>query len=234
MDTTTAIEARCARLEQALERQTVELRHAREEMTAARRATQDARLDTISRLVAAAECKDHETAAHIERIGRYAKVIARTLNLSRDQVATIGAAAPMHDVGKLSIPDAILQKTSPLTPAEWEIMKQHTVMGARMLEGSSSPLLKTGAVIALSHHERWDGTGYPTGLAGEEIPLEARICAVADVFDALSSDRRYREGLPNDSVFEILESLRGRQFDPRVLDAFFASRSEIEGLQAAA
>jgi putative two-component system response regulator len=201
-------------------------------MAAARRATHAARLDTIDRLVAAAEEKDHDTAAHIERIGQYSEVIARALALPEEQVATIRAAAPMHDVGKLGVPDAILKKTTPLTVPEWEIMKQHTVIGARMLEGSPSPLLMAGAAIALSHHERWDGAGYPHGIAGEKIPLEARICSVADVFDALSSNRRYREALPDDMVCEMMASQRGRQFDPRVLDAFLECRSEIQALHS--
>jgi putative two-component system response regulator len=225
-------EERCARLERALAHTSRELQHARREMAAERLATRSARLDTIRHLVAAAECRDGETAAHIERIGHYSEVIARALGLPADHVASIAAAAPMHDVGKLGVPDSILLKSSPLTPGEREIMKQHTVVGARILEGSSSPLLRSGAAIALSHHERWDGAGYPFGLAGEAIPLEARICAVADVFDALSSDRRYREALPLETVFDMLGSQRGRHFDPRVLDAFLACRAEVEAVYA--
>jgi putative two-component system response regulator len=185
-------------------------------------------------LLAAAESRDEETAHHIERIGRYSGVIARALRLPAEQVATIEAAAPMHDVGKLGVPDSILKKTSPLTASEWVIMQQHTVIGARMLQGSPSPLLQTGAAIALAHHERWDGTGYPFRFSGEAIPLEARICSVADVYDALSSDRRYREALPNETVLQMMESQRGRQFDPQVLDAFLGCHAEIEALRAAA
>ncbi|MBI4503743.1 MAG: HD domain-containing protein [Gemmatimonadetes bacterium] len=225
-------EERCVHLEQALAQTTRELQRARREMAAERRATRSARLDTIRHLVAAAECRDGETAAHIERIGHYSEVIARALAMPVDQVATIAASAPMHDVGKLGVPDSILLKSSPLTPAEREIMKQHTVIGARILEGSSSPLLRSGAMIALAHHERWDGAGYPFGLAGDAIPLEARICAVADVFDALSSDRRYREALPLETVFEMMASQRGRHFDPRVLDALLGCRTEVEAVHA--
>ena len=225
-----AIEARSERLERLLQKRTVELRRAKLEMAAARRATHAANLDTIDRLVAAAESKDHDTAAHIGRIGQYSEVIARTMKLAPAVVATVRAAAPMHDVGKLGVPDEILKKTSPLNDAEWEIMKQHTVIGARMLEGSPSPLLQTGAAIALSHHEHWDGAGYPFGIEGGTIPIEARICSVADVYDALSSNRRYREALPSETVLEMMESQRGRQFDPQVLDAFLASRQEIEAI----
>jgi putative two-component system response regulator len=222
-----AIEARCARLERALEKRNRELRQAREDMTAAR-------LDTIDRLVAAAESKDHETAAHIERIGLYSEVIAQALELPSDQVSSIRATAPMHDVGKLGIPDDILKKTTPLSADEWDVMKQHTVIGARMLRGSPSPLLQTGASIALAHHERWDGAGYPYGISREEIPLEARICSVADVFDALSSTRRYREALPTATVLDMMASQRGKHFDPRVLDAFLGCQSDIEAIHARA
>jgi putative two-component system response regulator len=231
-DAAAAIEARCARLERVLEQRTGELRRAQLEVAAARRATHAARLETIDRLVAAAEEKDHETAAHIDRIGQYSEVIAQALDLSGDLVATIRAAAPMHDVGKLGVPDAVLKKTTPLTDAEWGIMRQHTVIGARMLEGSDSPLLQAGASIALAHHERWDGAGYPYGLSGDSIPLEARICAVADVYDALSSNRRYREALPNETVLEMMASQRGRHFDPNVLDAFLDSRERIDAIQS--
>ena len=138
----------------------------------------------------------------------------------------------MHDVGKLGIPDSILLKSTPLTPSERDIMKQHTVIGARILEGSSSPLLRSGAIIALAHHERFDGAGYPHGLAGRAIALEARICAVADVFDALSSDRRYREALPLETVFDMMATQRGRQFDPQVFDAFLSCRPQVEAIHA--
>jgi putative two-component system response regulator len=201
-------------------------------MAGERRATRSARLDTIRHLVAAAECRDGETGAHIERIGHYSELIAQTLDLSPERVAAIRAVAPMHDVGKVGVPDSILFKSSPLTRAERETMKQHTVIGARILEGSSSPLLRSGAMIALAHHERWDGSGYPFGLSGEAIPLEARICAVADVFDALSSERRYREALPLDIVFDMLASQRGRHFDPRVLDAFLSRRADVEAIHS--
>ncbi|MBI4420920.1 MAG: HD domain-containing protein [Gemmatimonadetes bacterium] len=227
-----AIRRRSARLEKVVERRTGELRRMQEEMAAARQATQAAHLDTIRRLVAAAEYKDRDTAAHIERIGHYSELIARVLDLPADEVDTIRDAAPMHDVGKIGVPDAILLKPGTLEPSEWEIMKQHTTIGARILEGSPSRLLRTGAVIALSHHERWDGAGYPNRVAGEEIPLVGRICSVADVFDALTSDRHYRDALPNDTVFEMMAAQRGGQFDPRVLDAFVTRRADVEAIQA--
>lgn len=230
--TRTDADERIARLERALAQTTRELRRTRDAMAAERQATASARLDTIRHLVAAAECRDGETAAHIERIGHYSEIIAAALGLPADQVAAIRAVAPMHDVGKLGIPDSILLKTSPLTRSEREVMKQHTVNGARILEGSSSPLLRSGATIALAHHERFDGAGYPFGLAGTAIPLEARICAVADVFDALSSDRRYREALAPETVFEMMASQRGRHFDPAVFDAFLSSRPEVEAIHA--
>ncbi len=231
MDTNTLIrnatadaDSRCRRLERALAERNRELSRLRAQVTIAHH-------DTIERLIAAAQCRDRDTGEHIERIGRYSGIIARRLGLSDDAIEVLTAAAPMHDVGKLAIPDAILKKTSALTSAERLVMEQHTVIGSRMLQGSDSPLLQVGATIALAHHERWDGSGYPYRLAGDAIPLEARICAVADVYDALSTNRRYREALPRKTVLGMMQSRRGRHFDPGVLDAFLGCRTEIEHLR---
>ena len=218
-------------LERTVEKRTVALRRALEEMATAQRHTHDAHLDTIRRLVIAAEYKDRDTAAHIERIGRFSEVIARTVKLSPGQIETIRHAAPMHDVGKIGIPDAILLKPAKLTPDEWEIMQRHTVMGARMLHGSPSEVLQAGEQIALSHHEKWDGSGYPNGLRGNAIPLGGRICAVADVFDALTSNRHYRDALPNETVYDMIEAQAERHFDPEIVAAFLASKPEVEEIQ---
>ena len=137
----------------------------------------------------------------------------------------------MHDVGKIGTPDAVLLNPRKLDAEEWEIMKKHTVIGARILHGSPSPVLLAGEAIALSHHERWDGSGYPTGVSGEDIPLAGRICAVADVFDALSSNRHYRDALPNETVWEMIEAERGHHFDPCVLDVFLGCRDAVETIQ---
>ena len=179
----------------------------------------------------AAECKDWDTAAHSERIGRYCELLARGIGLSPGRVDLIRHASPMHDVGKIGIPDAILLKPGQLTDEEWEIMKRHAAIGARILHGSPSKVLQTGEVIALSHHEKWDGTGYPGGLRDEEIPIEGRICAVADVFDAMTSNRHYRDALPVEAVYEMMKAQRGRHFDPDVLDAFLDLHHDVEAIQ---
>jgi putative two-component system response regulator len=135
--------------------------------------------------------------------------------------------AIMHDVGKLGIPDSIMLKPAPLTPEETAIMQTHTTIGARLLADSASPLLAAGAVIALSHHEKWDGTGYPNGLKGDEIPLFGRICAIADVFDALVSERPYKKSMTVDQAIEFMQAQRDKHFDGRLLDIFIASRNEL-------
>jgi putative two-component system response regulator len=137
----------------------------------------------------------------------------------------------MHDVGKIGIPDSILVKSGKLDSVEQEVMQQHTVIGAHLLHGSPSELLQMGETIAISHHERWDGAGYPEGLAGDAIPLVGRICAVADVFDALTSDRPYRAAVPNATVYEMMAAESGRHFDPAVLTAFLAQRARVEAIQ---
>ncbi len=139
----------------------------------------------------------------------------------------------MHDVGKIGIPDAILLKPGRLDPDEWAVMQEHTVIGARILSGSSSDVLRAGEVIAISHHERWDGSGYPLGLAGESIPLLGRVCAVADVFDALTSDRPYRTRLAPDQAMEIMMEGRGTHFDPHVLDVFLDVATQFVAVRQA-
>jgi putative two-component system response regulator len=140
-------------------------------------------------------------------------------------------ASPMHDIGKIGIPDAILLKPGPLDPAEWEVMKTHTEIGAKILDSSSSNYLAAGRSIALAHHEKWDGSGYPAGLAGEDIPLFGRICAIADVFDALTSKRPYKEPYPNEKALEIMREGRGTHFQPELLDLFFDNFAMVEEIQ---
>ncbi len=164
-------------------------------------------------------------------MSNYCAIIARVLHLPPGEVEVILHASPMHDVGKIGIADAILLKPGKLDNDEWDIMKQHTTMGGRILSGSSSDLLLAGEVIALSHHEKWDGSGYPKGLAGEDIPLFGRICAVADVFDALISERPYKKAFSNEKAYEILREGRGTQFDPKVLDAFFKRLDKVVAIQ---
>lgn len=186
-----------------------------------------ASLETIHRLSRAAEYKDEDTGAHIIRMSRYAAAIASEIGLNKKTVETIFYAAPMHDVGKIGIPDRILLKAGRLSPEEWEIMKQHTIIGARILEGSSTGFIKLAEIIALTHHEKWDGTGYPRGLKGSQIPLAGRIAALADVFDALTSKRPYKKPLSIEESLEIIREESGKHFDPRLVKAFLNIKDEI-------
>jgi putative two-component system response regulator len=181
---------------------------------------EQARLEILERLALAAEYRDDDTQEHAWRIGRSCALLAVELGLPDAEVELIRRAAPLHDIGKIGIPDAILLKPGKLTDAEFEVMKTHTTIGAEILSGSHSPLLRLAERIALTHHERWDGRGYPGGLIGEEIPLVGRIVAVADVFDALTHQRPYKQAWPvGQAVAEILGQA-GRQFDPSAVEAF--------------
>jgi putative two-component system response regulator len=184
-------------------------------------------LETIYRLSRAAEFRDEETSAHLKRMSRYSAVVAENLGLNNRTVESILCAAPMHDVGKIGIPDHILLKPGKLDDDEWRIMKQHTVIGARILEGSDTGFIKLAQIIAYTHHERWNGKGYPEGIAGRAIPLVGRIVAIADVFDALTSRRPYKEPFPVERAFKIIKEERGEHFDPEVVDAFFSGQDEI-------
>ena len=186
-----------------------------------------ASLDTIHRLSKAAEYKDEDTGAHILRMSNYSATVARKMGLDEETVESILYAAPMHDIGKIGTPDRILLKPGKLDADEWEIMKQHVVNGGRILEGSDAGFINLGEVIALSHHEKWDGAGYPQGLIGEKIPLPGRIVAIADVFDALTSKRPYKEPFSIEKSFDIIKDSRENHFDPAVVDAFFEVEDEI-------
>jgi len=186
-----------------------------------------ASLETLYRLARAAEYKDKDTGGHIQRVAHCAAAIARQMGLDDAMVENVFHAAPMHDVGKIGIPDHILLKPAALGPDEWEVMKLHTTIGGGILAGSASEFVRLGETVAMSHHENWDGTGYPRGLWGTEIPLAGRIVAVADVFDALTSRRPYKAALPVDKSLEIMKDGRGKHFDPEVVDAFFAVQEKI-------
>jgi CHASE2 domain-containing sensor protein len=179
----------------------------------------EAQFEIVRRLAQAAESRD-ETGQHIERISRMCGQLARAAGLSDTEAELIGEAAALHDVGKIGIPDAVLLKPGKLDAAEWDIMRKHPTIGAKMLENSASPLIQRAETIALTHHERWNGAGYPAGLAGMDIPLEGRICAVCDVFDALLSPRCYKPAWPLEEVLAELEGQRGEQFDPELVDVF--------------
>jgi putative two-component system response regulator len=220
-----------AKLEVTVEQRTHALREALQEMTEARRQIQRAHLDTIKRLTVAAEFKDHDTGAHIERIGLYAKVVAESVGMSPGEIETVRHAAPLHDVGKLGIPDQVLLKPGKLDEAEWVVMRRHTTLGADLLSDSESDIIRMGQIIARSHHERWDGTGYPDRIAGEDIPVAARICAVVDYFDALTMDRPYRAAVAQDVVLGMMRDAAGAHFDPDVLWAFFDRLPDIRSIR---
>ncbi|MGA7705809.1 MAG: HD domain-containing phosphohydrolase [Solirubrobacteraceae bacterium] len=179
-----------------------------------------AQAETVRRLSMAVEFRDEDTGAHIERIGRFSTLLAEAIGMSPEFCRRIGHAAPLHDVGKVAIPDAILLKPGPLTAEERTIVETHAEEGHRLLRGSSSSILDMGATIALSHHERWDGDGYPRGLSAENIPIEGRIVAIADVFDALTSHRVYRRAFSVEKAVEMMLDQADRHFDPVLLHKF--------------
>jgi putative two-component system response regulator len=181
---------------------------------------EQARLEVLDRLALAAEYRDDDTQQHAWRIGRSSALIAEALGLCEVQVELIRRAAPLHDIGKIGIPDAILLKPGRLGEEELRLMRTHTTIGAEILSGSRSPLLVMAEQIALTHHERWDGDGYPRGLSGDQIPLPGRIVAVADVFDALSHARPYKPAWPVEQVVAEILRQNGTQFDPGVIEAF--------------
>ncbi len=180
----------------------------------------DAHLETVFRLGVAAEYRDKETANHIRRVCEYSRIVGERSGLDQEGLEVLYWAAAMHDVGKLGVPDAILHKPDALTSEERRVMQYHTLIGAKILEGAGCDLLQAAQVVALTHHERFDGTGYPQGIRGEEIPLFGRIVALADVFDALSSRRVYKAAFPEEKVLCILKEESGAHFDPRLVDNF--------------
>ena len=180
-------------------------------------------LAVADRLALAAELRDYGRGAHTHRVGRTAAAIAAALGLPDDEVRIIRRAAPLHDLGKIGVPEAILLKPGALTLDEWDVLKTHTTLGAAILSGSDNPVLQVAEEIALYHHENWDGTGYTPGLAGEEIPLPGRIAALADVFDALIHDRPYKKAWSVDEAVQWITEQKGGKFDPAVVDAFLAT-----------
>ena len=224
-------------VENALRRRELEIEHRNQEAvlthrvrkaTDALRRTQE---EVALRLIAASEYRDNETGSHIRRLGLYAAEMAKELGWSVSRVEQIRAAAPMHDIGKIGIPDAILQKPESLTPDEWKVMQTHAEIGQRILSGTDIPLLDMAAQIAGGHHERWNGGGYPSGLKGELIPLSARIVAVADVYDALTHARCYKPAWPEDKATELIQARAGEHFDPDLVVLFMDNLSVMREIR---
>ncbi len=219
-------------LEGQVRQRTAELRGTLDELKKANDLVARGYIDTIFRLAVVSEYKDEDTGRHIKRISYYSKELASALGMDADFTEGIFHASIMHDIGKVAIPDTILLKPGALTPEEWETMKSHTVTGARILSGSDSPYLKMAETIAGSHHERWDGSGYPSGLSGEAIALAARITNIADQYDALRTLRPYKPALSHPETFRIITKGDGRtmpgHFDPGILQAFSAHAGRLE------
>ncbi len=214
-------------LEREVAKQTQELKQASFKIAEAHSKLRDASLETIFRLARAAEYKDEDTGNHIISMSRISALLAAKLGFNEVAVERILYAPPMHDIGKIGIPDRILLKNGPLNDEEWGLMRMHTVFGGQILEGSDIGFLRLGEVIALTHHEKWDGSGYPKGLSGRQIPLAGRIVAVADVFDALMSKRPYKPALTIEQTVDIIKAGRGSHFDPVVVDTFLEHLTEI-------
>ena len=191
------------------------------------RQLQEAYHDTIQKLVLAAEFKDQDTGAHISRMCAYSAILAEQCGLPKNDVQNLFYAAPMHDVGKIGIPDHIIMKPARLTAGEMAVMKQHTLIGSKILADSEADILKLAREIALWHHEKWNGTGYPHGLKRTKIPIMCRIVAVSDVFDALTSRRPYKKAFSVDESCSIIKNESGRHFDPDITDVFFRTVDRI-------
>jgi len=201
------------------------------ELKAAHQELQDSFLDTIHRLALAAEYKDEETGNHIARMSRYSAAIAEKLDFSEKQVKNVLYASPLHDLGKIGIPDSILLKQGKLTDEEFAVMKTHPIIGANILAYSKAEVLRLAEEIAMSHHEKWNGKGYPQGLAGTAIPLVGRIVGLADVFDALTSKRPYKEPYPIEVAVNIIEKEKGESFDPKIVEVFLDCIDELVAIK---
>jgi len=191
----------------------------------------ESQLEVVRRLGRAAEFRDDDTGLHITRMSRYCARLAKEAGFSEAECELLLQAAPMHDIGKIGIPDGVLLKPGKLDNDEWDIMRSHTLVGAEILSGGTSKLLEVAREIALAHHEKWDGSGYPNGIEKEAIPIFARVAAISDVFDALTSQRPYKEAWPNDKAFALIEENAGSHFDPHLAKLFIAIRADIERIQ---
>ena len=188
---------------------------------------EDTQKEIIFTMGAIGESRSKETGNHVKRVAKYSKILALGYGLSEDEANMLKQASPMHDIGKVAIPDAILNKPARFTPEEFEQMKKHAQLGYDMLKHSQRPLLKMAAIVAHEHHEKWDGTGYPQGLKGEDINIYGRITAIADVFDALGSARVYKPAWKDEKIFDLFKEEKGKHFDPKLVDIFFENLDEI-------
>jgi putative two-component system response regulator len=204
-----------------------ELNNMHDELTFVHTKLQEAYLEIIRRLARAADYRDNETGMHIIRMSNYSAILGKAAGMEHDEYRSLMHAATMHDVGKIGIPDSVLLKPGKLTSEEFDTMKAHSSLGSKLLSGIQSKLLRMAAKIAITHHEKWDGTGYPNGLAGEDIPLEGRIAGIVDVFDALVSSRPYKKPWSVDEAIELIKNEKGKHFDPRLVDLFIENLSEI-------
>lgn len=192
---------------------------------------QRSRVETVKKFIRASEFHDTDTGLHVERMSRFSALLYRKLGFSEADCEVMRLGSMLHDVGKICIPDRVLKKPGKLDPEEWEIMKTHTTLGYEMLIDSESPFLQVGACVALNHHEKWDGTGYPAGLSGKDIPIEGRIVAIADVFDALCSKRCYKPQWPLEEVLQMIRESAGTHFDPQIVEIFLGSIDEVLDIQ---
>ena len=218
------------RLEEMVRVRTKALTSSVESLSLARRTTKEAHRETIRCLAMAAEYRNADVANHIMRMSEYSALIARNLGLSHTEVEMVLEASPMHDIGKIGIADAILLKPGKLSLSEWGEMKAHAGIGAHILNSSTSNLIQAGSLIAMTHHEKWDGSGYPRGISGTNIPLLGRICAVADVFDALTTARPYKKAFSIQDALAIMQAMRGKHFDMRVFDAFVQEMKDVRAI----
>ena len=217
-------------LEEIVRTRTMALQQALDWLERSEKELRLSREETIQRLAIAAEFRDSSTAQHIQRMSHYCELLARQSGLSPDRCDLIRTASPMHDIGKIGTPDHVLLKPGKFTPEEFNVIAQHAEIGYRILSGSDAELLKVAAVIAWTHHERWDGSGYPRGLKGSVIPIEGRIAAIADAFDALTTERVYKPAFALDHAVDLMLRHRAEHFDPELLDIFMTSMDDIKDI----
>lgn len=191
------------------------------------RALYNAHLDMLARLARAADFKDDDTGVHLIRMAKFSEILARAYGMSNEFCELIHTASPMHDIGKIGVPDSILKKRGKLDDAEWQIMRKHPEFGAEILGNSDVPVVKMAAEIALGHHEKYNGQGYPSGLKGDDIPIGARIVAIADFYDALTMERCYKPAYSDAEAFSLIESEKGKHFDPELADCFISIQKDV-------